>query len=71
MRERVVQSDNLPGLVNPPGKATFGSNQMQACTVAAGQTRRTHSQVERHGATDPTVAVGEREEDPSSQQNLE
>lgn len=37
-----------------------GSNQMHACTAAAGQIKRNHCQVERHSATDPTSAAGER-----------
>lgn len=43
---------------------------MQACTVAAGQTRRSHSQVEHHSAIYPTIAAGGDKEDQPSKQEL-
>lgn len=45
----------------------IGNCQPQTHTALAGQTKRYHSQVEHHSASDPNLAVGTGEEHQSSQ----
>ncbi|CAJ1069687.1 uncharacterized protein LOC118335412 [Xyrichtys novacula] len=57
------------GLRIHQGKAKcVGNSRPQACTASAGQTRRHHSQVEHHRASEPNIAVGTEEEHQSSEQ---
>ena len=57
------------GLRIHQGKAKcVGNSQPQACTASAGKTRRHHSQVEHHRASEPNIAVGTGEEHQSSEQ---